>query len=261
MSPTSTSRCDYWRPPASAALLASSASCPTSPQACERTSRSQGVARDFPSSGKSQATDPELIPGLSDRGVAPLREQTATFTVEPHRCIFSAKNFGPLPRSWRRGCGWLVFGHLSACARSCSFYLVPALVRTPTFPSDKRSAYLSGIDPITALRIYASLIELPLLPGRQVTTLGRCGDLRVDDRYVSSVHVRFEHIGGYLRAEDVSSGKNPLIFEHREVSECYLQPGDQFRIGDTVFYALNDEMRAARCRSPMPTSSCRRSRG
>jgi len=123
---------------------------------------------------------------------------------------------------------------------------VPALVRTPTFPSDKRSAYLSGIDPITALRIYASLIELPLLPGRQVTTLGRCGDLRVDDRYVSSVHVRFEHIGGYLRAEDVSSGKNPLIFEHREVSECYLQPGDQFRIGDTVFYALNDEMRAAR---------------
>src|SRR5262245_34176498 len=122
-----------------------------------------------------------------------------------------------------------------------------ALVRTETYPSDKRSVYLNGIDPITALRIYASLIELPLLPGQQITTLGRNGDLRVDHRYLSSVHVRFERVGGYLRAENVSTDrKNPIIFEHRQVIECYLQPGDKFQIGDTVYYALNDEMRAAR---------------
>lgn len=124
---------------------------------------------------------------------------------------------------------------------------VPGPGRTETYPPDKRAGYLSGADPITALRIYASLIELPLLPGQQVTTLGRDGDLRVEDRYLASVHLRFEHVGGYLRAENVSTArKNPLIFQHREVVECYLQPGDQFRIGDTVYYALNDEMRSAR---------------
>jgi hypothetical protein len=124
---------------------------------------------------------------------------------------------------------------------------VAALARTETYPSDKRGAYLGGTDLVTALRIYGSVIELPLLVGQQVTTLGRKGDLRVDHRYLAAVHVRFERAGGYLRAENVSTDKkNPIIFEHREVAECFLQPGDQFRIGDTTYYALNDEMRLAR---------------
>lgn len=124
---------------------------------------------------------------------------------------------------------------------------VAALARTETYPPDKRGAFLGGTNPTTAVRIYGSAMELPLLPGQRVTTLGRNGDLRVDHRYLSSVHVRFEQVSGYLRAENVSTDrKNPIFFQHREVTECYLQPGDQFQIGDTVYYTLDDEMRVAR---------------
>ena len=119
--------------------------------------------------------------------------------------------------------------------------------RTETYPTDKRERYLAGMDLVTALRIHGSLIELPLLAGQQVITLGRKGDLRVDHRYLASIHIRFERVGAYLRAENVSTDKkNPIIFERRAVTECYLKPGDQFRIGDTIYYALNDEMRVAR---------------
>jgi len=120
--------------------------------------------------------------------------------------------------------------------------------RTETYPADKRRSYLAGTDLITALRIYGSTIELPLLGGQFVTTLGRSGDLRVDHPYLAAVHVRFERVSGnWLRVENISADrKNPLIFNHHEVSECYIQAGDQFRIGDTTYYALNEEMRLAR---------------
>ena len=119
--------------------------------------------------------------------------------------------------------------------------------RTETYPSDQRGRYLGGMNLVTALRIHGSLIELPLLAGQEVITLGRKGDLRVEHRYLASIHVRFERVGDYLRAENVSTDKkNPLIFEHHEVTECYLKPGDQFQIGDTIYYALDQEMRLAR---------------
>lgn len=124
---------------------------------------------------------------------------------------------------------------------------VTALSRTETYPPDKRGAFLGGTNPTTAIRIFGEGRELPLLPGQRVTTLGRNGDLCVDHRYMSSVHARLEQVSGYLRVENVSTDrKNPIFFQRREVTECYLQPGDQFQIGDTVFYTLDDEMRVAR---------------
>ena len=67
-------------------------------------------------------------------------------------------------------------------------------------------------------------------------------------RSSAALHARLERVSGnWLRVENISTDrKNPIIFEHREVSECYIKPGDQFRIGDTTYYALNDEMRLAR---------------
>jgi hypothetical protein len=120
--------------------------------------------------------------------------------------------------------------------------------RTETYPSDNRAGYLGGTDLITALRIYGTTIELPLLAGLLVATLGRSGDLQVDHRYLAKVHARLERVSGnWLRVENISSDrKNPIIFGHHEVSEFYIKPGDQFRIGDTIYYALNEEMRLAR---------------
>jgi hypothetical protein len=129
-------------------------------------------------------------------------------------------------------------------------FAVASPPRTETYPSDKRTGYLGSTDPTTALRIYGTTIELPLLAGLLVATLGRSGDLRVDHPYLAKVHARLERISGnWLRVENISTDrKNPIIFEHHEVSECYIKPGDQFRIGDTIYYALNEEMRLARRR-------------
>jgi hypothetical protein len=123
-----------------------------------------------------------------------------------------------------------------------------APLRTEIYTSEKRKSYLAGTDIITALRIYGSPIELPLLAGLRVATLGRAGDLRVDHSYLAKVHLRLERVSGnWVRVENISTDrKNPLIIDHREVTECYIQPGDQFRLGDTIYYALNEEMRLAR---------------
>jgi len=124
------------------------------------------------------------------------------------------------------------------------------LSRTETYPSDQRAGYLGSLDPTTALRIYGTAIELPFLAGLHVATLGRSGDLRVDHPYLAKVHARLERVSGnWLRVENISADrKNPIIFGHREVSECYIKPGDQFRIGDTIYYALDEGMRLARRR-------------
>jgi hypothetical protein len=141
-----------------------------------------------------------------------------------------------------------VFGYLSARGRSWFLFVVASLLRTDTYPPDKRAGYLGGTDLITALRIYGTTTELPLLAGQLVTTLGRSGDLRVDHPYLAAVHARIERVSGnWLRVENISTDrKNPIIFEHREVAECYIKSGNQFRIGDTIYYALNEEMRLSR---------------
>jgi hypothetical protein len=123
-----------------------------------------------------------------------------------------------------------------------------AVVPSTSTCSDPGTYY--GIDPITALRIYGTEIEFPLLAGQAVFTLGRSAhcDLRADLRYLAAVHVRIERVAhqDWLRVTDVSSGKNPIIFKSRRQQEFYMRPGDSFRIGKTVFYALGDEMRLAR---------------
>lgn len=107
-----------------------------------------------------------------------------------------------------------------------------------------------GTDPITALRIHGTDIELPLLTGQAMFTLGRSAhcDLRVDLRYLAAVHVQIERVANrdWLRVTDVSSGKNAIIFKSRREQEFYMRPGDSFRIGKTTFYALTEEMRLAR---------------
>src|SRR5689334_892055 len=95
-----------------------------------------------------------------------------------------------------------------------------------------------GTDPITAMRIHGTEIELPLLTGQAVFTLGRSApcDLRVDLRYLAAVHARIERIANceWLRITDVSSGKNPIIFKSHREREFYMRPGDSFRIGKTT---------------------------
>lgn len=139
-----------------------------------------------------------------------------------------------------------MFDHLSACGRL--WFLFVVTIRTKTYPVDKRGAYFAGTDLVTALRIYGTATELPLIMEKAAVTLGRSGDLRVDHSYLAAVHVGLERVpGNWLRVENISADhKNPLVFEHREVTVCYLKPGDQFRIGDTVYYALNEEMRVTR---------------
>jgi len=146
-----------------------------------------------------------------------------------------------------------VFGYLSAFGRLWFVFAVAHPSRTEayptkTYPFAKRAGFLGGTDLVTALRIYGTTIELPLLPGLLFATLGRSGDLQVDHPYLAKVHARFERVSAWLRVENISDRKNPIVFEHRAVIDCYIKPGAQFRIGDTIYYALNEEMRLARRR-------------
>jgi hypothetical protein len=120
-------------------------------------------------------------------------------------------------------------------------------IRTATYPSDQRG-YLGGSDQPAALRIYGTPHELPLLAGQLVFQLGREGDLRADHEYLSARHLRIERQGNDLRLENISANKkNALVFENREVATfCLVRPGDTFKIGDTTYYVLNEEMRMAR---------------
>jgi transcriptional regulator of acetoin/glycerol metabolism len=119
--------------------------------------------------------------------------------------------------------------------------------RTATYPSDQRG-YLGGSDQPAALRIYGTPHELPLLAGQLVFQLGREGDLRADHEYLSARHLLIERQGNDLRLENISQNrKNALVFENREVATyCLVRPGDTFKIGNTIYYVLNEEMRMAR---------------
>lgn len=120
-------------------------------------------------------------------------------------------------------------------------------IRTATYPSDQRG-YLGGSDQPAALRIYGTPHELPLLAGQLVFVLGREGDLHADHDYLSARHLRIERQGNDLRLENISQNKkNALVFENREVATyCLVRPGDAFKIGNTTYYVLNEEMRMAR---------------
>ena len=126
---------------------------------------------------------------------------------------------------------------------------------TETYPRDRRR-YQSGVDPITALGILGTDLVLPMLAAQLEFTLGRAAtcDLRVDSkhlasRYLASFHARIERIPvssqATIRVIDVSSGKNDIVYNEVASKEFAIGAGDWFQIGETRYYALNEEMRLA----------------
>jgi hypothetical protein len=60
-------------------------------------------------------------------------------------------------------------------------------------------------------------------------------DVRIDDRYASSLHARVFERGGRTFVEDMSSTNGTLLNNATLVGEAELIDGDTVQIGDTVF--------------------------
>lgn len=60
-------------------------------------------------------------------------------------------------------------------------------------------------------------------------------DLRIEDRYASSLHARFFFRDGRAYVEDMSSTNGTLLNEAELHGEAELVDGDSVRIGDTEF--------------------------
>ena len=122
--------------------------------------------------------------------------------------------------------------------------------RTNTYPRERRH-YQSGVDEITALGVLGTDIVLPMLSAQLEFTLGRAAtcDLRVDRKYLASIHARVERIlvssHGAVRVTDVSGGKNDIVYNEVATKEFAIAAGEWFQIGETRYYALNEEMRLA----------------
>jgi hypothetical protein len=124
--------------------------------------------------------------------------------------------------------------------------------RTETYPRDQRG-YQAGPDLITALGVYGTGVELAMLASEPSFTLGReemC-ELRYDHKHLAGMHARIDRIlsssRASLRVTDISSGKNDIV-PNGEVAEreFVMGAGDWFEIGNCRYYAMSDEMRAAR---------------
>src|SRR5512140_444454 len=122
--------------------------------------------------------------------------------------------------------------------------------RTETYPRERRR-YQSGVDPITALGILGTDIVLPMLAAQSRFTLGRgvtC-ELRVDQKHLAGIHARIERIpvSSYatIRVTNVSNGKNDIVYNEVASKEFAIGAGESFQIGETRYYALNEEMRLA----------------
>jgi hypothetical protein len=123
-------------------------------------------------------------------------------------------------------------------------------VTTETYPQSER-IYHHGPDMITAIRVYGTDIELALVNGQDIFTLGRSPDicdLCVNCQYLAPVHVRLERVpnSSEIRVTNVSSGKNHIVYKAGEARMFHILAGESFVIGETRYIALNDEMRLAR---------------
>jgi len=122
--------------------------------------------------------------------------------------------------------------------------------RTDTYPRERRR-YQSGVDPITALGVLGTDIVLPMLAAQFEFTLGRAAtcDLRVDQKYLASIHARIERIlvssHATIHITNVSSGKNDIVYNEVASKDFAIGAGEWFQIGETKYYALNEEMRLA----------------
>lgn len=88
--------------------------------------------------------------------------------------------------------------------------------------------------------------EYVLLPAQPKFVLGSAPspicDICVERRHISYSHALLERRNGRVRISDLSS-KNGLVYRGERLVQFEIGPGDQFAIDETVFYALNDEMR------------------
>lgn len=89
-------------------------------------------------------------------------------------------------------------------------------------------------------------------------TFGRAStcDLQVPDdrKHIAAVHIQFDRLINSLRASlkgtDVSSRKNDVVIMGEVAErEWEMGAGDWFQIGDSRFFAMNDEMRHGRRRA------------
>lgn len=123
--------------------------------------------------------------------------------------------------------------------------------RTVTYPVDLRG-YQSGPDLITALGVVGTGITLPMLAAQTSFTLGRADrcDLQVSQKYLASVHARLDRVlvssRANIRVSNVSSRKNDVVYNEVAEGEFLMGAGEWFEIGDSRYYALNEEMRLAR---------------
>jgi hypothetical protein len=167
------------------------------------------------------------------------------------RCRFLLFFFQGAVWSYGRFRGWVVFADLSTCDRLWLMSRVGKFARTETYPTGG-GAYFGGTDHIVALRVYGTEMEFPLLMSVATQMLGRdeqC-QVHVDLRYIAEFHARIERLPAshWLRITNLSA-KNPIVFEkvaYKESKEFYVQAGQEFRIGDTRFVAISEEMRISR---------------
>ena len=125
---------------------------------------------------------------------------------------------------------------------------------TVTYPRDQRG-YQCGSDPIAAIGVFGKGIALPMLLAQDSFVLGRaaiCGDLRVDEQYLASMHARIDRVVGSrasIRVTNVSNGKNDIVYNGDIAEQGFeMGAGEWFMIGETKYFALNEEMRLARPR-------------
>ena len=92
-----------------------------------------------------------------------------------------------------------------------------------------------------------------MLATKDSFTFGRAEscDLHVaGEKHLASVHMQLERLldspRASLKATDVSSGKNDIVFGEVAVKEFVMGAGDWFEIGDTRYFVLSEEMRLAR---------------
>jgi len=129
--------------------------------------------------------------------------------------------------------------------------VVPASVanppRTVTISESRQDGVFTGFDLVTALRLRGREPEHVMLAGKSKFSFGTSPDcdICVDCRQVSFSHGLVERRGDRMRVTDLES-KNGIAFQGRKLKQFDIGPGDRFSVDETVFYALNDEMRLNR---------------
>ena len=124
-------------------------------------------------------------------------------------------------------------------------------------PRDQRG-YQCGPDFITALAVYGTGAEMPMLATESLYSFGReehC-DLRpvgpMANKLVARVQARIDRVrtnsssNKSLHVTDISAGRNDMVIDGIASKEFDMGAGDSFYIGKARYVAMTDEMRSAR---------------